>query len=102
MADIELIIKIPEEQYKFIKQSMTIDKVKDYPALLYDSCEHIANGMSLPKGHGRLIDADVYAKKFNTNINGRIGEEYINASTIIEADDEYDDNTRPYYANEWI
>lgn len=41
----------------------------------------------LPKGHGRLVDADAYAKKFlDTNINGRIGDDYIMAPTIIEAD----------------
>lgn len=32
----QIIIDIDEEQYKFIKQSMTIDKVKDYPVLLFD------------------------------------------------------------------
>ena len=48
----------------------------------------VQNGIPLPKGHGRLIDADAYAKKYNTNINGRIGEEYIFAPTIIEADKE--------------
>lgn len=58
MAEIELVIKIDEEQYKFIKQSMTIDKVKDYHALLYDICERIKDGTPLPENHGRLIDAD--------------------------------------------
>lgn len=56
MADIELVIKIDKEQYKFIKQSITMDAIKNYPALLYDICEHIANGTVLPKRHGDLID----------------------------------------------
>ena len=64
MADIELVIKINEEQYKFIKQSMTFDAVKNYPALLYDICEHIANGTPLPKGHGKLIDVNEIKNAF--------------------------------------
>lgn len=52
----KIVIDIPKEQYEFIKQSMTMDKVKDYPALLYDICEHIKNGTPLPKGHGELFD----------------------------------------------
>lgn len=65
MADVELIIKIPEEQYKFIKQSMTMDKVKDYHALLYDICEHIANGTPLPEGHGDLVYKNDVKHKIN-------------------------------------
>lgn len=65
MANIELVIKIDEEQYKFIKQNMTFDTVKNYPALLYDICEHIANGIPhiQPKmGHwieGKYRDDDI-------------------------------------------
>ena len=48
----------------------------------------------LPKGHGRLIDADAYAKRYrDTNINGRIGEEYIIAPTVLEADKESVDDS---------
>ena len=54
----QIVIEIDEKQYEFIKQSMTMYKIKDYPALLYDICERIKNGTPLPKGHGRLIDAD--------------------------------------------
>ena len=53
----EEVIKIDKEQYEFIKQSMPMDKVKDYHALLYNICERIKNGTPLPKGH-RFIDAD--------------------------------------------
>ena len=56
MADIELVIKIPEtlkritdeEDYKTFSHP-------DWLAILMDS---ILNGTPLPKGHGRLIDAD--------------------------------------------
>lgn len=63
MAKVELVIKIDEEQFKFIKQSITFDAIKNYPALLYDICEHIANGIPLPKGHGELIDKNKLAHK---------------------------------------
>ena len=56
MADIEILIKIDEEQYKFIKHKMTMDKVNEYPALLYDICERIKNSTPLPKDQGILIN----------------------------------------------
>jgi hypothetical protein len=57
MADIELVIKIAEESYKEIKK------------IVADRNDHyfleniIANGIPLPKGHGRLVDADAVVKK---------------------------------------
>lgn len=90
MADIELVIKIDEEQYEFIKESITTYyEVKDYHALMYDICERIKNGIPLPKGHGRLKDTDELLRKHpdfdaypfpSTTID--------NAPTIIEADKE--------------
>ena len=52
MADVELVIKIDEEQYEFIKQSMTMSKVKDYHALLYDICKRIKMVRHFPKDTG--------------------------------------------------
>lgn len=62
MADIELIIKMPEEDYEYIKNSndMNFNVIK--------------NGTLLPKGHGRLIDADVVIKKMDERIN-RLGDD---------------------------
>lgn len=48
MANIELVIKIPEEDYKFAKK-----QVADGITNPLKIC--IANGKQLPKGHGRLI-----------------------------------------------
>lgn len=52
MADIELVIKMPEGAYNLLKTS----------GVDWLGAEHIlnvvANGTPLPKGHGRLIDAD--------------------------------------------
>ena len=46
MADIELIIRISEEDYEYIKNSndMNFNAIK--------------NGIVLPKQHGKIIDAD--------------------------------------------
>ena len=50
MANIELVIKMPEEEYKRWKEDGEIDAVIVRDALI--------NGTLLPKRHGRLIDAD--------------------------------------------
>ena len=51
MSDIELVIKIPEEIYK---ASQIIDA--KYEDVIQIPLEVIANGIPLPKGHGRLIE----------------------------------------------
>ena len=53
MADVELVIKIPKEVYEDIKDSNII--FRDDERTCYES---VQNGIPLPKGHGRLIDAD--------------------------------------------
>ena len=50
MANIELVINIPEEKLSMIKNEMYCGI---YDAELYKA---IANGIPLPKEHGRLID----------------------------------------------
>jgi len=52
MADIELVIKMPEEDYK---RGTLGSYFECYSMKLHDI---ILNGTPLPKGHGRLIDAD--------------------------------------------
>ena len=60
MADIELVIKIPEDYYKVI---MKIPDNQSTADMLI-----IKNGIPLPKGHGRLIDADELKKhKYHDN-----------------------------------
>ena len=54
MADIELVIKIPEEEYEMIVNSEDCG--------LHTLTRAIARGAILPKGHGRLIDADRFLK----------------------------------------
>lgn len=50
MSDIELLIKIPEKMYHMINADLY-----DYG----DMNVIIRNGIPLPKGHGRLIDAEI-------------------------------------------
>ena len=91
MASIELVIKIPKEQYNTIKS----DLYNTFPAEMKEwGLEAIRNGTPLPKGHGRLIDADELKTIIQgndvltmTGFNVRICD--INATpTIIEADKE--------------
>ena len=102
MADIELVIKIPEEiLYKYAKNhALTYSEIDE----IFDA---IANGTPLPKGHGDLIDrSKIYkaipAEEDNVTGQGMTYEEMdayndgINAmysviqgaTTIIEADKE--------------
>ena len=49
MADIELVVKIPEEEYNYVKKQVA--EGVDNPLKVI-----IANGTLLPKGHGRILD----------------------------------------------
>lgn len=86
MADIELVIKISEEKYKIIKNHTG-------PMVWVEHL--IKNGTPLPKGHGRLIDADDIrvieledSLHFIQHKKGDDVDVYIDAPTIIEADRE--------------
>lgn len=89
MADIELVIKIPDEEYKKISNSNP--SYADDFSIYYA----IKNGTPLPKGHGRLGDlGKIYVKLNEAQIEGTpeykgLGEAkqiVCNAKTIIEAD----------------
>jgi hypothetical protein len=89
MADIELVIKIPEEEYKIIKNHTG-------PMVWVEHL--IKKGTPLPKGHGRLIDADdirvIELEDSVHIIRHEKGDEvdvYISAPTIIEADREVEE-----------
>lgn len=97
MADIELVIKIPEEMYKWVND---VNKFfGDYGTS--DFIDLVKNGTPLPKGHGDLKDADAMINKLCTDeaneffgrvtcaeIMDFIGDE----KTIIEADKEQEDD----------
>lgn len=87
MADIELVIKIDEEEYKNIKACTSFMPWAEYL---------IKNGKPLPKGHGDLKDADTLKHAFvmwSMAVQGNFTDADIasiicNAPTIIEADKE--------------
>ena len=79
--DVELVIKIPKEDYKAIKNMQVVgDMTITY---VFDA---IRNGTPLPKGHGRLIDANEVSKYVIIG-NGDLKK----CPTIIEADKERED-----------
>lgn len=83
MADIELVIKIPEKTANEIKDNaMFAGSVSS--DIRWDVTSAIVNSILLPKGHGRLIDADALIK--STDKEEVHMYEIALASTIIEAD----------------
>ena len=98
LADLEMVITIPENLYKATINGLGANEIWDLRLA-------VKNGTPLPKGHGKLKDADKIANEVNAlkdNWN-RYGNEYesgryesydyavdtINgADTIIEADTE--------------
>ncbi len=54
MSYVEVVIKIPKKLYNFAKGGLHNFDAYD----MYDVSRCIANGISLPKGHGRLVDGD--------------------------------------------
>lgn len=84
----ELVINIPEEDWKYLKES---DGCRWSRAII----EGVINGTPLPKGHGDLIDRrelkkEVYTTtEWNGDVHRIIYEASIDdAKPIIEADKE--------------
>ena len=80
----QIVIDIPEEVYKSIQDN-------DYCGISNaDMYNAVKNGTPLPKGHGRLIDADDIAlidEQFYVSSDYYVAESAIDdAPTIIEAD----------------
>lgn len=71
----QILIDISKEDYQALKQGH----------VPFNMLDVIKNGTPLPKGHGRLIDAD--ALPLNAIDDANHGSNYIKiAHTIIEAD----------------
>ena len=80
----QIVIDIPEEIMKYIKNN-------DCLSVIYidEVAKAIINGTPLPKGHGRLIDADAYIDRTaECNWLDDIPVDEFNriTPTIIEAD----------------
>ena len=84
----KLMIDIPEEEYELVRHEN-----KSFRTEL-ELMNAVANGTPLPKGHGRLIDADELIKNWYDEYIKFMTREEIesmdgvieNAPTIIEAD----------------
>ena len=98
MADIELVIKIPEEVYDFTMGAKT---ARFYNTEYYVNL--ILKGTPLPKGHGRLIDADYLREDFKASNKISFAERMDiscivdHAPTIIEADKENEIKENNYF-----
>ena len=84
----QIVIEISEYYYEILKHD--VEHGNDYVPI-----KLIANGIPLPKGHGRLIDADRLRSMYSinqANFNTVVGiQKWIDhAETIIEADKERD------------
>lgn len=89
-----VVIDIPEEEYEYVW-------CKGHIGSLGNMSNYITNGEPLPKGHGRLIDADALINSIEKKserlknldtINGLCGAINLiyEAKSIIEADKEDD------------
>lgn len=88
MDEIEVVIKMPKEDYMFIKTM--VENGYETPSSYY---YNIASGIVLPKGHGRLFILDEkvakkYLTKFSFSLQDWISEVGISEATlkVIEAD----------------
>lgn len=92
MKDIELVIKMPKEQYDLILRS----DIGSTSVFVSKECmmHSIKNGTQLPKGHKRLIEDNFEVGPVFDEEGNRVGYRYVtqedlnNALTIIEADKE--------------
>lgn len=89
----KIIIDIDENYYKAICKRA--ERFGRGSAILPPSERIIFNGILLPKGHGRLIDADTLYREIETEgwfdsddeyYGGGLEDIVLNAPTIIEAD----------------
>lgn len=96
MADVELVIKIPEELKEVIDNTNAANALR-YIQISYSIIyEAIKNGIPLPKGHGDLIDRGGLKTHFIGTEQGTDLEVYlepiiINAPPIIKAYKERDE-----------
>lgn len=97
MANVELVIKIPEEIYEDIMAHNRESREDGKSAYYFEGL--IQNGIPLPKGHGRIVDIgkidEDRIESDNPIIYLTVNGEYIeavsldylnNLPTIIEAD----------------
>jgi hypothetical protein len=93
MADIKLVIKIPEEIYKRILPYKDVPVISNLANDFSEITHAIANGVPIPKGHGRLVDADAINLKDISPVDGfsvygATAEDIDLTPTVLEAESE--------------
>ena len=83
----QIMIEMPEGTFESVKRYYEQNQE------CYALCAYVANGKPLPKGHGRLVDADAMKKHypimendFGMVVNEHLHKELDNEPTILEAD----------------
>jgi hypothetical protein len=88
----QIVIELDDEMYKQISTNIDVYVLDEVDFILIENA--IANGTPLPKGHGRLIDADALNLDYEVEMadDWKTAHEIANcvkyAPTIIEADEE--------------
>ena len=90
MKDIELVVKIPKDVYEDIIVHDGENREGAKSAYYFERL--IQNGAPLPKGHGRLIDADniAFSQFFDAGDYSQAMRGIHESQTIIEADESGD------------
>jgi hypothetical protein len=81
MADIELVIKIPENIYKYVQQMGSVNMLDTQQV-----ANAIFDGTPLPKGHGRIADIDKVLEEMKATRTYDIPFALERVKPIIEAD----------------
>ena len=92
MADMELVIRIDEEDFEIMKHNVVVNNPL-CPLSQEEMVSKVANGTPLPKDHGRIGDLDVLREEVSSwGMNDYEPSDFIDAidqaDTIIEADKE--------------
>ena len=89
----KVVIDIPDQMYQKIKETnMVISGRRSGRTFDYILFNAVNTGTPLPKGHGRLIDADALALTWHESFMGGMSissgmiNDFHDAPTIIEAD----------------
>ena len=77
----QIVIEIDDEMYEKVIKTNVVYVLEDVDCILIENA--IANGTPLPKGHGRLIDADRLVRVDHIILESEVN----NAPTIIPAEE---------------
>ena len=87
----QIVIDIPEDRYEDTKRIASVQMNYRTPTIE----QIVANGTPLPKGHGRLIDAEIFSHnvvKYSHQSTKTIGQALADTPSIVEADKERDND----------